>query len=336
IALPDGDDMVIQLVAGDIDHSLVGMRAPLEGSVTGHVMAARRPERLSELGDRARFVWQEYVDAEAGLFVPLLYRGRPLGVLAAFDRTEDGPEFHAEDERLMQAFAAAGASAVATAQNVAAEGVRRALAASEQERRRWARELHDETLQDLAALRMLLSTARRGRDPEQLAGAVDDAVEALGRGIDGLRALIADVRPAALDHLGVGDALASLTRRVAERAGMEVSLSCGIDETTRLVPELESTIYRVVQEALNNVVKHAGAEKAGVEIAERDGRVHILVRDDGRGFEGAGSRKDGFGLIGMEERVELVGGELEVRSVPGEGTEVAIMLPAHRVAAAAT
>lgn len=336
IALPEGDEIVIRLAAGEIDRSVVGLRAPLDGSVTGHVMSARRPERLSELGGRARFAWQEHIDAEAGLFVPLLYRGRALGVLAALDRVEDGPEFHADDERVMQAFAAAGASAVATAQNVAAEGVRRALAASEQERRRWARELHDETLQDLAAVRMLLATARRGGDPEQLAAAVDDAVANVARAIDGLRALIADVRPAALDQLGIGDALASLTRRVADRTGLRIELTCGVAESPRLVPELESTIYRLVQEALNNVVKHAGAARVDVEVAERDGRVHVCVRDDGRGFDPARAQRHGFGLLGMEERVELVGGELRVESAPGEGTEVAIVLPAQRLAAAAS
>jgi GAF domain-containing protein len=212
IALAEGDEVVLRLAAGEIDRSVVGLRAPLAGSMAGHVMRARRPERLSELREHAEFVWKDAVAAEAGLFVPLVYRGRALGVLAAFDRVEDGPEFHAEDERLMQSFAAAGASAVATAQNVAAEGVRRALAASEQERRRWARELHDETLQDLAAVRMLLSTARRAGDAEQLGAAVDEAVEHLARGVDSLRALITDLRPAALDELGLGAALAGLAR----------------------------------------------------------------------------------------------------------------------------
>jgi signal transduction histidine kinase len=310
IALPDGDEIVVQTAAGQIDRGVVGTRTPREGSVTGEVLETRRP-----------------VNARGGLYVPLLYRNRALGVLAAFDRVEDGPEFHAEDERLMEAFAAAAASAVATAQNVAAEGVRRALAASEQERRRWARELHDETLQDLAALRMLLATARRGGDPEQLGAAVDDAVEALGRGIDGLRGLIADVRPAALDQLGLGDALASLARRVAERTGLEVDFRCDLGD--RLEPELESTLYRLVQEALNNVVKHAAASRVDVAVGRRDGEVHVTVRDDGRGFEPA-ERRNGFGLMGMEERVELAGGRLEVTSRPGEGTEVAIAVPAGR------
>ena len=330
IALAEGDEVVLRLAAGEIDRSVVGLRAPLAGSMAGHVMRARRPERLSELREHAEFVWKDAVAAEAGLFVPLVYRGRALGVLAAFDRVEDGPEFHAEDERLMQSFAAAGASAVATAQNVAAEGVRRALAASEQERRRWARELHDETLQDLAAVRMLLSTARRAGDAEQLGAAVDEAVEHLARGVDSLRALITDLRPAALDELGLGAALAGLARRV-EGQGLAVDLRFELDESTRLAPELESTLYRIVQEALTNVVKHAGASRVEVEVGSEEGRIRIRVRDDGAGFE-AGSHTEGFGLVGMQERVALVDGELHVTSSPGGGTEILVTLPGRTVA----
>ena len=132
----------------------------------------------------------------------MLYRGEGVGVLAAFDRGEEGSVFSEDDEQLMRTFAASAATAVALAQSVQSDRLRSSLAAADAERRRWARELHDETLQGLGGLRLLLSSARRGDDLARAHAAMGEAVEHIEREIANLRAIITELRPAALDELG--------------------------------------------------------------------------------------------------------------------------------------
>jgi signal transduction histidine kinase len=261
------------------------------------------------------------LSADAAVAVPLAFRGEFLGVLVAVDRTVDGPSFSAEDEELIAAVAASAATAVATAQSVAKERLRDSIAAAEQARARWARELHDETLQGLVGLRMLLSSARRSGPSTELS----DAIDHTKREIVNLRALIAELRPAALDELGLGPAIETLASRSGSACGAEVQTRVALGGSGRLAPETESTVYRVVQEALTNVAKHAGASQVRVEVARANGTVSVLVEDDGRGFD-PGAATDGLGLVGMRERVELTGGRLSIRSRPG--TLVRAELPA--------
>jgi signal transduction histidine kinase len=253
-------------------------------------------------------------------------------VLYAFDRQVDGPEFSRDDELLLESFAASAATAVATAQEFTAHGLRRSIEASERERQRWARELHDQTLQDMAALRVALSAARRRGDPDLLGAAVDDAVKHLGDGIHELRGIITDLRPAALDQLGTKAAIEALAERI--RTGPEppeVDLVVDLDYESGRAPSrqeagIESTLYRLVQEATTNAMKHASARHIEISIVERDGSIEARVRDDGDGFDPE-ARADGFGLIGIRERVALVGGTVEVSSRPGEGAEVLAVIP---------
>ena len=154
----------------------------------------------------------------------MLFRNRPIGFLSAFDRLTGDGSFTEEDERLLQAFAASAATAVATAQSASNEALHRSVHASEQERQRWARELHDETLQDLAGLKVLLSGARRSDDAARLEAAADTAIEMIGHGIENLRTLIADLRPSALDELGIEPAVRALIERVREQNELEIDL----------------------------------------------------------------------------------------------------------------
>jgi signal transduction histidine kinase len=202
-----------------------------------------------------------------------------------------------------------------------------AAAAREEERAHWARELHDETLQSLAVLRLQLSAARRASDADALRAALDGAVEGLGLEIASLRALITELRPAALDELGLAPALESLCERTASVHGIEVrtELAVGGRPGERLDPDLEIAVYRVVQEALTNAAKHGHAVRVEVVVCERDRELELSVRDDGRGFDPAGATK-GFGLRSMRERIELAGGRLRVGS-SRQGTEVAARIP---------
>jgi signal transduction histidine kinase len=337
IALRDGDELRVVAAAGQVSSEVRDTVTPVEGSLGGEALRTRRAQRVEPGSTGLRAPWAKALDAQAELVVPLLYRDRALGVIAAFDGLGDSPTFSAEDERLMLAFAASAATAVATGQHVVAEATRRSLEASERERGRWARELHDETLQEMGALKLLLSAARRSEDLSGLRTALDQGVEQLGDAIERLRSLITDLRPAALDQLGAGPALEALVERVQRQSGLRISLDMTLAYEVgrtgaRHTPEVEATIYRVVQEALTNAVKHAGATNVDVTVRDGDDElVEIVVRDDGQGFDAAAAvASEGFGLLGMRERIALVGGTLSVTSAPGHGAEIKASIPGRR------
>jgi signal transduction histidine kinase len=202
--------------------------------------------------------------------------------------------------------------------------VRNAMLAAEDGRRRWARELQDETLQGLGALRMLLATARRADDPERLHAAVGEAVGRIDDEINGLRGLIRELRPAVLDELGLAAAIEGLTSRAAERHGIVMTADVGLP-IQRYTPELETALYRIVQEALSNAIRHAGAHRVDIAVLEADAVLHLSVRDDGRGFD-PDAPTDGYGISGMRERVALLHGDLEIET-SSDGTLVTAALP---------
>jgi signal transduction histidine kinase len=328
IMLREGDELVVAAGAGHVNVS-EAVRLPLTGSTAGQVLAEGRSRRITDAA-RELLVPPEQLGLDAAstaLLVPLVYRGQSLGVLAAFDRVSGDRAFTHDDEQLLEAFAAQAATAVATARSVEADRRRRSMAATEAERHRWARELHDETLQALAALKVLLSSAARLDDPDAMRSAMRDATQQLTGDIESLRSLIAELRPPALDQLGLAPALTSLAQRTAAGNGLEVRADVQLPDDRRLTPEAETTVYRIVQESLTNVVKHAHA--AAVDLAVRcDGReVEISVADDGVGFDPDAAGATGFGLLGMRERVELAGGELSVRHGREAGTVIRARLP---------
>jgi signal transduction histidine kinase len=328
IMLREGDELVIVAGAGHVQIADVA-RLPLAGSTAGQVLAEGRPRRIA---DAARELLipphQLGLDhASTALLVPLVYRGQSLGVLAAFDRLGGDGAFTRDDEQLLEAFAAQAATAVATAKSVEADRRRRSLAATEAERHRWARELHDETLQALGGLKILLSGAIRLDDPEAMRGAMREATQQLTGDIESLRALIAELRPPALDQLGLAPALKSLAQRTGAGNDVEVRAEVELPDDRRLTPELETTVYRVVQESLTNVVKHARASSIDIAVRCADEAVDVSVADDGIGFEAEAVAGNGFGLAGMRERVELAGGELSVLPGAGAGTVIRARLP---------
>ncbi|HEY6758749.1 MAG TPA: GAF domain-containing sensor histidine kinase [Baekduia sp.] len=235
-----------------------------------------------------------------------------------------------DDEQRLRAFAASAATAVALAQSVESDRLRGLMAAADAERGRWARELHDETLQGLGALHLLLAAARRRGDARQTELAVDEAIAHIQQEIENLHAIITDLRPAALDQLGLRPALDALVESRGAHGPLaittELTLPGPDDGDERLAPEVESTIYRLVQEALTNVVKHARAHHARVTIVAAAGVVVIEVRDDGVGFA-TDAAATGYGLANMRERVTLAGGTLAIESGAG-GTLVRAELPA--------
>jgi signal transduction histidine kinase len=333
ILLEDGGELRAAAAAGELsDHS--ELRLPIAGSAPGQVFNSRRASRLRDL-DIGRALRPDGLAMQPEtLLVPLVFRGESVGVLVALDPLGAGNEFGAESEQLLGSLAASAATAVATAQSAAADSLRNSIEAAERERGRWARELHDESLQSMAGLRVLLSAARRGADPANVDVLLGQAVGQVDSTIAEMRRLIADLRPATLDELGLGAALEALGERLRWAdvldVGLRVELSADEDGTaTRFVAQTENTVYRLVQEALTNVAKHAEVDRATVDVVEVGEEIEVRIDDRGRGFESA-APSDGFGLLGMRERVALGGGSLRVRSTPGEGTVIFAVLPARR------
>jgi signal transduction histidine kinase len=247
--------------------------------------------------------------------------------------------FRGPDKEALSAFAASVAQRLAAERSVEIERLRYGMEARERERTRWAREIHDESIQGIGALRLQLAHARDIDDKEALSAAVDTVLEGLDHEIDGLRHLITELRPAALDDLGLAAALEALARRAQAIDGLDVKTELDLagddgSEGVRLDPELESTVYRIVQEALTNVSRHAEATQAILRVTRENSLVRASVTDDGQGLPDAerlGPRGDGleggFGMSGMRERAELVGGELELAPAPGKGTVMRLTVP---------
>src|SRR4051794_13122588 len=329
ILLREGDELRLVAGAGSLA-APDGGRVPLGGPPSGAVLRQAHAQRVDGPWGRlgVRLATLGVLDADAALIVPLVYRGTALGVLVAFDRLTGDIGFSRDDEQLLEAFAASAATAVATAKTVEADRLRKSIEAAEAERRRWARELHDETLQGLGALKVLLSGASRLDEADEMRPAIAGAIEHVTTEIANLRALITELRPAALDQLGLLPALSSLLQRTASTTGLEIESDLELaDEDARLADEIETTVYRLVQEALTNVVKHADAHRVTVRLHEAAGTIDVLVADDGRGLEAGATGGAGFGLVGMRERVELAGGELTVMRGEAGGTVVRARLP---------
>ena len=316
--------------------------APVQGTAIGALYQRGESVALEKpRGQDAAFLHELGLEARSVLAEPFSMEGQGGGLAIALRR--DG-SFRKPDREALNAFADSVATRLAAERSVEIERLRYGMEARERERTRWAREIHDESIQGIGALRMRLANARDIDDKEALATAVEEALEGLGTEIDGLRHLITELRPAALDDLGLAAALEALARRAQAIDGLDVTteIEFGRDEELhpgeahngggRLDPELESTIYRVVQEALTNVSRHAEATHAVIRLSGDEREVIASVTDDGKGMPDTarlGPREDGggFGTGGMRERAELVGGELELVPAPGKGTVMRLVVP---------
>jgi signal transduction histidine kinase len=325
VLLRRGGRLVVTAQAGHVGPEIDELTIPTEDAVFEAAMQERVAQHLEPGTPPSEARLRERLGAEAALIVPLLFRGRALGTLVALDR-EAGGDYDAEDLRLLQAFAATAAIAVATAQGVAADRLQQQIEVAEEERRRWAQELHDGALQSLAALRITLAVALQGRGEERadlIEQAAEQTVVGLEEQITELSRLINDLRPATLERLGLPGALEALAEESANRGDFEIETAIAVE--ARLSGDEERGVYRLVQEALTNVVKHAGAKRVEVTVRTADGKVAIAVADDGSGFDPA--LGPGRGLLGMRERVQMLGGTIEIDSRPDAGTRVTASLP---------
>ncbi|MQA75245.1 MAG: GAF domain-containing protein [Solirubrobacterales bacterium] len=333
LLLPEGEGLSVAAAAGEgAPLELEGTRISPEEPMLAEALRNPTPRGFA-VGERAELSLGGLgVGAKAALLAPLDFRSGERGLLVALDPLA-GARFETDDERLFESFAASAVTTLSTARAAEAEKLRLALDASEQERRRWARELHDETLQELGALQVIVEAMGDAGVPARAGELLQRAADHIDRGVKNLEGLITELRPATLDELGVGPAVGTLVDRVGEISGLAIEAELELEHerrepAERLAAELESAIYRLVQEGLNNVVKHASAAAVYLRIVEEDGVVEVTVRDDGDGFDPA-SAGGGFGLVGMRERVALVGGSLAIDSEPGRGTELRAELPSR-------
>lgn len=320
VVAADGEDA--ELAAG-----LLGHEFQKDGSKVGRVLERQQSSRIDSLLDDPDVDQSETraLGARTGLYTPLVARGRGLGVIAVHDKLSTNGRFTDGDLRLAEIFAGRAAVALALSERVARDTVRRVVAAQEEERRRLALELHDETGQALTSILLGLKAIGGAKSKEDAERAEADVRALVVQALQDVRALAVELRPSALDDFGLGPAVERLAQTFGERSGIRTTVETHLGD--RLPPELETTLYRVVQEALSNVVKHAAARHVSIVLAQRGSSVAATIDDDGAGFDEAEVRPDALGLTGMRERLALVGGTLELESTPGRGTTVAAQVP---------
>jgi two-component system, NarL family, sensor histidine kinase DevS len=325
IALPHPDgDLRIEAADGDPADVMLGTRVSGTNSKSARVLERGHSERVDSMLDdfEVEVAVARLMGGRAALFVPLLLRDQGIGVITVVDREGADPRFSDDDLRLAEAFADRAVAAVDLFGRVARDSLRRVVAGQELERARLARELHDETGQALTSILLGLRAIQERDD-------VDAAVEELRllvvSTLQAVRRLAVELRPSALDDYGLVPALERLTASVAEQGGPTVDLVAHLGDE-RLQGEIETALYRIVQEALTNAIKHAEAAHISVVLTRTPDAVTVVVEDDGRGID-PHAAGDGLGLVGMRERLALLNGRLRVESNADSGTTIVAEVP---------
>lgn len=327
--LPAGDDELrFAAVAGDGGEAFLGLTMPRASSKSGRVYEYGRSERSDSVLDDPevdRDVVRNF-GARTGLWVPLVARSQTVGLIAVHDRLGPDARFTDNDLRLAETFASRAAVAVDLSQRTARDALRRIVAAQELERRRLAPELHDETGQALSSILLGLKALDEQVEGGAASKAVSSVRELVVATLHDVRRLAIELRPKVLDDFGLVPALERLTETFGAQTGIGVRFESGL-AGERLPAEVETALYRIVQESLTNIVKHSRARTISIVLIRKRGAVAAVIEDDGQGFDQAAVRDGGFGLEGMWERVGLLNGRLQVESVAGAGTTLVAEVP---------
>jgi two-component system, NarL family, sensor histidine kinase DevS len=329
IALPEaGESLRVAAAEGEGTYGIVGMRLDFARSKAGRVLERGHSERVDSVLEDPEIDQQaaRRLGVHSALYVPLAAQGRPLGVVIVHDKAGANPAFTDDDLRLVEGLGARAATAVSLSQRVSRDVLGRVVAAQEHERRRLARELHDETGQALTSILLGLKSLEQAVSGEEGLAAIASVRELVVSTLQDVRRLAVELRPSALDDFGLVPAVERLVHTFGEQTEIRVDLQTNLGEE-RLPAEAETTIYRIVQEALTNILKHAQATHVSVLLTKRDGLVAAVVEDDGRGFDPEAVGDEGLGLVGMRERLGLVGGRLRIESAGGSGTSLVAEVP---------
>ena len=327
IALPASDGTMV-VTAAEGENAQEALRRPeiAQRSKTRAVFERKRSERVNSVLDDPEIDQQSARrwGVTAGMWVPLVVRDRAVGVIAVHDKLGADPRFTDEDLRLAEGFAVRASAAVELSERVQRDSLRRVVEAQELERRRLARELHDETGQALTSILLGLKAVEDARSGEQRDEAAADLRQLVVSTLQDVRRLAVELRPKALDDFGLLPAVERLAQTFTEQVGIEADVEASLGDT-RLPAEVETALYRLVQEALTNVIKHSRAQHVSISLVRRTRSVSAVIEDDGVGF--TEPSRDGIGLIGMRERVGLLDGRLEVESRPDHGTTIVAEVP---------
>lgn len=210
--------------------------------------------------------------------------------------------------------------------------VQQVITAQEDERKRIARELHDSTSQSLTSLMIGLRSMTAACDSPEVTRHADELRQVAARTLDEVHSLARQLRPSVLDDLGLSAAIERYVDDCRARYGLQIDLALRGLEARRLPPNIETALYRITQESLTNVARHAGARTASILIERRNGTVRAVVEDDGQGFEPSQIGDGHFGLYGIRERAELLGGTLTIESSPGAGASLFVEIPVREAA----
>jgi signal transduction histidine kinase len=329
VMLPFGEsELRLAAVAGEGGESFLGRTIPRAASKSGRVFDRGRSERSDAVLDDPE-VDHDTVrgfGARTGLWVPLVARSETIGLIAVHDKLGPDPRFNDNDLRLAETFGSRAAVAVDLSQRIARDALRRIVDAQELERRRLARELHDETGQALSSILLGLRALDEKVDSDVVRDAVAEVRELVVATLQDVRRLAVELRPKVLDDFGLVPALERLAQTFGDQTGISVRFEPGLADE-RLPAEVETALYRIVQEALTNIVKHAHARNISIVLVRRPGTVTAVVEDDGLGFAPERTRDGGFGLEGMRERVGLLDGRLQIESIKGSGTTIVAEVP---------
>lgn len=330
-------------------------RAPEGRGLLGEVIVAEGPIRVADLSAHPQSCGfpSHHPPMRTFLGVPVRIGNRRFGNLYLTDK-RDGAEFDDEDEHLVVTLAAFAASAIESALLVRSERdraaavsalaaaqersrgqrelLRRVIDAQEAERARVARDLHDQIGQALTSvligLHLVATSLPEGPEAAEARSRTEEVRQLVATALDEARQLAFDLRPTVLDDIGLVAAVRRLTADLSRRSGVRVELAVGeLDDARRLPAEVETVVYRVVQESLTNVARHASASVASVSISAGPQGIRASIADDGVGFELPEGVPRSLGLSGMAERAALAGGQVEISSVVGAGTTVVLEVP---------
>src|SRR5262245_1815178 len=330
VLLPSGaDELRFAAASGEDAATITAWTTSRSSSKSGLVLQRRRSERVDSVLDdpEGDHDVARRLAARSGLWVPLVAHDRAIGVIVAHDRL-GSPDAHFSDDdlRLAEAFASRAAVAVDLSERVERAALRRAVTAQETERRRLARELHDETGQALTSILLGLKGLEEQLCDDVPQPAVSGLRELVVETLQDVRRLAVELRPKALDDFGLEAALERLCRTIAEQTGIEIDCAGAIGGQ-RLSDEVETALYRIAQESLTNAVKHARAGRVSILLTRKHGSLCEVIEDDGRGFDPAAREDAGLGLDVMRERVQLLRGRLTIESSAGAGTTVVVEVP---------
>ncbi len=321
IAVPRADGtLVVEAADGERAQEILGFELEPAGSKSGRVLERRRGERVDSLLDdpEVDYGLGRQIGARTGLYVPLIARDQPIGVIVAHDKSGDAPRFTNDDLRLTETFASRAAVAVDQSRRVATVALRRVVEAQELERRRLARELHDQTGQELTSILLGLRAVEDAPDSDARGQALEQVRAQILETLHDIRRLAVELRPKALDDFGLVPAVERLAANLVEQTDLKLDVEAQLGEG-RFSNEVETALYRMVQEALTNIVKHAQARNVSIILTRGGGALTAVIEDDGCGFDIEAAR-EGMGLDGMRERLGLIDGKLRIESRPGAGT----------------